>query len=255
MFEMMLKGEAMESARNLYFTRIQGRLQTAAPNALWYFRFVCGRNLQRAPRGAHEISQHSNVWAVRANSPRIHGKSQPLGEFQVHASVVQFRKAESLRRQHTIQPRRIHRPWWAAMPPWAARHLVKLFPIAFVPGRHSISQCASAQAIGCRLRQEGSPVVLVSAGFPQPAPLHELLIYISGSSAKHFPRLLYQTRYGEICFGRAFLKVGWESPVQGIGMPLRLPVLNQNRRMELLQLAEAKRFQSAFAQACCSGFF
>jgi hypothetical protein len=28
----------------------------------------------------------------------------------------------------------------------------------------------------------------------------ELFIYISASLAKHFPCLLYQTRYGEICF-------------------------------------------------------
>lgn len=30
--------------------------------------------------------------------------------------------------------------------------------------------------------------------------MSELFIYIRDSPAKHFPRLLYQTRYGEICF-------------------------------------------------------
>lgn len=46
--------------------------------------------------------------------------------------------------------------------------------------------------------QEGSPAI--PCLYRQPFQLPELFIYISKSPAKHFPRLLYQTRYWEICF-------------------------------------------------------
>ena len=95
--------------------------------------------LQRAPRGAHEVAQHGDVGPVGADSPRIHRKPKPLGEFQVHACVIKFRETKTLRGQHAIQPRRINGPRWTMCSPWAARHLVELLPIAFVPGGHTIS--------------------------------------------------------------------------------------------------------------------
>lgn len=95
--------------------------------------------LQRVPRGAYKIAQHGYVWFVCADSPRIHWKPQPLGKFQIHARVIKFRKTKTLRWQHAIQPRRINRPRRTVRPPRAARHLIKLFPIAFVPGGHTIS--------------------------------------------------------------------------------------------------------------------
>src|SRR5262245_39871060 len=60
----------------------------------------------------------------------------------------------------------------------------------------------SAQPIGCRKRPEGSPSVLSVPLFQDASSMRELLVYITGSSAKHFPFLLYQTRYGQICFAR-----------------------------------------------------
>ena len=95
--------------------------------------------LQRVPRGAHKIAQHGHVWLVGADSPRVHRESEPLGKFQVHASIIQLGKTKTLRGQHAIQPRWIHGPRWTMRPPWAARHLVELLPIAFVPGRHAFS--------------------------------------------------------------------------------------------------------------------
>jgi len=99
-------------------------------------------NLQGAPGGTHEIPKDGNVGAVRANSSRIHGKSEPLGEIQVHASVIEFRKAEPLGWQYAIQARRIDRPRWTVTPPRTPRHFVELLPIVFVPSRHAVWQLA-----------------------------------------------------------------------------------------------------------------
>ena len=94
--------------------------------------------LQRAPRGAHEIAQHGDVRPVGADSPRIHGKAEPLGKFQVHARVIEFRETKTLRGQHAIQSRRINGPRWTMCPPRAARHVIELSPIAFVPSGHTV---------------------------------------------------------------------------------------------------------------------
>ncbi len=99
-------------------------------------------SLQRTPRGAHEIAQDGNVGAIRANSSRIHGKSQLLGKIQVHAGVIEFRKAEPLGGQYAIQARRINRPRWTVTPPRTPRHFVELLPIVFVPSRHAVWQLA-----------------------------------------------------------------------------------------------------------------
>ncbi len=94
--------------------------------------------LQRVPRRAHEIAQDGHVWPIGADTPRIDGQSEPLGQIQIHAGIIQFRKTESLRGQHTVQPCRIHWPRRPATPR-ASGHLVELLPIAFAPGRHAIS--------------------------------------------------------------------------------------------------------------------
>src|SRR6202022_2916700 len=70
------------------------------------------------------------------DAPGVHRQTEPLGQIEIHSSVVQLRQAETLRGQHTIQASRVDRPGRAMTPPRAARQLVKLFPIAFVPGRH-----------------------------------------------------------------------------------------------------------------------
>jgi hypothetical protein len=88
-------------------------------------------------RGSNEIAQNCHVRAVSADAPGIHRQTETLGKIKIHTSVVQLRQAEALRRQHSIYARRIHRPRRAVTPPRAPRQLVKLFPIAFVPSRHS----------------------------------------------------------------------------------------------------------------------
>ncbi len=113
--------------------------------------------LQRVPRGAHEIAQDGHVWPIGADTPRIDGQSEPLGQIQIHARVIQLRKTESLRGQHTVQPRRIHWPGRPAPPPRASRHLVELLPIVFAPGRHGIFVIRSNQIVGCAAGSEGSP--------------------------------------------------------------------------------------------------
>ncbi|PYT70544.1 MAG: hypothetical protein DMG39_15415 [Acidobacteria bacterium] len=39
------------------------------------------------------------------------------------------------------------------------------------------------------------------------APMSQLFIYISNFSVKHFPHLLNQTRYGDICLARYLEKI------------------------------------------------
>src|SRR5260370_12999998 len=88
------------------------------------------------PRRSDEIAQNSNVGAVSADAPGVHGQTETFGKFEIDTRVVELRQAETPGGQHTIQASRIHRPGRAMTPPRAARQLVKLFPIAFVPGRH-----------------------------------------------------------------------------------------------------------------------
>src|SRR6266481_7187904 len=94
------------------------------------------RGLQRLSRRSDEIAQNSNVRSVSPDAPGVHWQTKTLREVEVHACVVKLRQAKTLRGQHAIQASRIDRPRRAMTPPRAARQLVKLFPIAFVPGRH-----------------------------------------------------------------------------------------------------------------------
>src|SRR5689334_526970 len=51
---------------------------------------VQDRALQRVAGGAHEIAQHGYVGFVGADSPRVHGKAEPFGEFEVHTCIVKL---------------------------------------------------------------------------------------------------------------------------------------------------------------------
>src|SRR5262245_45099321 len=93
------------------------------------------------------------------------------------------------------------------MPPRPARHLIELLPIAFVPSRHFLRNtfCSthwmprgSGRFVSC------SCLPVDSLGGSNSA----LFIYFLISSAKHFPCLLYQTRYEHICFGQHFQAAG-----------------------------------------------
>jgi hypothetical protein len=97
--------------------------------------------LQRLARGADKVTQHGNVGAVGSDPAGIHGQTEALGEIEIHAGVVQFGQAESLRRQYTIRTRRVYRPWRPVPLPRAPRQFIKLLPIAFVPSGHAISLC------------------------------------------------------------------------------------------------------------------
>ena len=88
------------------------------------------------PRRSDEIAQHGDIGAISANAPGIHRQTETLGKVEIHTRIVELRQAKTLRGQHTIQTSRIDRPGRAMTPPRAARQLVILFPIAFVPGRH-----------------------------------------------------------------------------------------------------------------------
>src|SRR5262249_32039816 len=119
----------------------------------------------------------------------------------IYACVVELREAESLRRQHAVQPRRIHRAGRPVTPPRPARHLIKLLPIAFVPSSHFLRSTFYPTHWMRRLLGRFASVPALPVNFLG-ASNFELFIYFIISSAKHFPYLLYQTRYGHICFAQ-----------------------------------------------------
>src|SRR6185437_16178489 len=100
--------------------------------------FKCREKLQRLARRSHEIAQYSHVRTVGADASRVDRQTKPLGLIEIDSSVIQFRQAESLRRQHAVQSRRIHRTGRTMPLPWPSRQFVKLLPIAFMPSRHAL---------------------------------------------------------------------------------------------------------------------
>src|SRR5260370_42237163 len=86
------------------------------------------------PRRADEIAQNSNVGAVSADTPGVHRQTKTLGKVEIHTRIVEFRQAETLRRQHAIQASRVDRPWRAGTPPGPPRQLRSLLPTACFPG-------------------------------------------------------------------------------------------------------------------------
>jgi hypothetical protein len=57
---------------------------------------------------------------------------------KINAGVIEFGQTETLRGEHTVQTRRIHRAGRTMALPWPSRQFIKLLPIAFVPSRHSL---------------------------------------------------------------------------------------------------------------------
>src|SRR5260370_39797745 len=84
------------------------------------------------------MAQNGNMGAVRADAPGIHRQTEPLGKIEIHTRVVQLGQAETLRRQHTLDARRIHRPRRAGTPPRAPHQPLKPVPTPFLPTRHSL---------------------------------------------------------------------------------------------------------------------
>ena len=95
-------------------------------------------NLERLARGSHEIAQHGYVGAVGADASRIDRQTKPLGLIEIDSGVIELRQAETLCRQHAVQPRRIDRAGRTMPLPWPSRQFVELLPIAFVPSRHAL---------------------------------------------------------------------------------------------------------------------
>src|SRR5215469_13935608 len=117
----------MNVARNKGFIRWAPHKQTGA-----YYRST-PNELKRLAGRTYEVAQHGHVRTIRADAPCIHGQPETLGEIQVHAGIIQFRKAEACRRQYAIHSGGIDRPRRAVALPRAASQLIKLLPIAFVP--------------------------------------------------------------------------------------------------------------------------
>ena len=96
--------------------------------------------LQGLPGRTHEVAQHSDVRAVGSDATGVNGQSQAFRHIKVHTCIVQFRKAETRGGQDAVKSRRIHGPRRAMALPGAARQIVKLLPIAFVPRIHRLIQ-------------------------------------------------------------------------------------------------------------------
>lgn len=86
---------------------------------------------------ADEVAQHGDIGSVGAKASRVHRKAEALCEFEINVGVVQFRETEPGGRQHAIEAARVNRARRAVTLPRAARQLVKLLPIAFVPSSHA----------------------------------------------------------------------------------------------------------------------
>ena len=148
-------------------------------------------------RGTHEVAQHGDVWPVGADTASIHRQAEAFGQIEIHTSIVEFRQAKALRGQNPVQTRRVDRARGAMSLPRTARQLVKLLPIAFVPGRHFFHAALPLTLYYARCCHVGC-VILLESGIqlPQAArqnpvgvrkPLPSLLtIYACASSARHF---------------------------------------------------------------------
>jgi hypothetical protein len=153
------------------------------------------------PGRTHEVTQHGHVGAIRSNASGIYGESQAFRHIQVHARVVQFRKAETRGRQNAVKPGRIHGPRRTMALPRAARQLVKLLPIAFMPRIHRTIQSATLK-LDAKLGLKVHPHSVWS--HPKLAGEHlrkYLLVYPKPPRMKEFLGLLYQTRQPAECFG------------------------------------------------------
>jgi hypothetical protein len=92
--------------------------------------------LEGLSRGADEIAQSSDVGAISADASGVYRQAKAFGEIEIHAGVVQFRKAKTSGGLHAVHARRIDRTRGTVAVPGTASQLVKLLPVAFVPSVH-----------------------------------------------------------------------------------------------------------------------
>lgn len=95
-------------------------------------------SLNRAVGGADEVAENGDVGTIRPDAAGIHGQAKPFGLFQVDTSIIEFRKAKTLRGQYAIQARRIYGARRAMAAPRTTSYLVELVPIVFLPSRHTL---------------------------------------------------------------------------------------------------------------------
>ena len=156
--------------------------------------------LQRLAGRADKVTQDGDIRSVGSDAPGVNWKTEALRHIQVHACIVQFRKAETRGGQNAVKPRRINGPRRAMALPRAARQIVKLLPIAFVPRIHRTIQSLTLtwmQNSGLRFTYTPSAAI-------QTCRKHlrkYLLVYLKPPRMKEFLGLLYQTRQPAECFG------------------------------------------------------
>ena len=86
---------------------------------------------------ADKVAEDGNVGTVGTDATGVNREAELFGLLEVDSSIVEFRKAETLRGQNAIQTRRINRTRRAMTAPRATSYLVELLPIAFLPSGHS----------------------------------------------------------------------------------------------------------------------
>jgi len=166
--------------------------------------------LDRVAGGAHEVAQDGHVGAIGANAARIHGQAEALGKIQIDAGIIQFGETETLRWQDTVDSRRIHGTRRAVPVPRPPCQLIKLLPIAFVPGRHFLTNRFAVQLLRTTLsllpwmleglgRFLNAIASYASSLEAQALPAFRPPRYCTFSRARQFPCLVFQTRKGVIC--------------------------------------------------------
>jgi len=93
-------------------------------------------SLQRLTGGTNKVAQSGYVWAVRADAPCVHGKTELLGLVEIDSGIIEFGQTVARSRSNTIHARRINGPRRAVALPRPPCQFVKLFPIAFLPIVH-----------------------------------------------------------------------------------------------------------------------
>jgi hypothetical protein len=86
--------------------------------------------------GTDEVTKDGDIGAVGADATSVHGQAKKLGLVEIYTGIIKFRKAKASSREHAIEAGGIDRPRRAVALPGAARQLIKLLPIAFVPSGH-----------------------------------------------------------------------------------------------------------------------
>jgi hypothetical protein len=86
--------------------------------------------------GTDEVAEDGDVGAVDADAAGVNRKAEAFGEVEIHAGIVEFRKAETLRGRNPIESGRIDRTGRPVAAPGAAGNFVELPPVAFLPSGH-----------------------------------------------------------------------------------------------------------------------